>query len=150
VRKPDVEGRFIEIMQNHGYPWAEAFVEADIDSLAKRADVKVIVRPGPKSYFTNFYFEGIESVPERIVRREMEIERGEVYDKRKIQEAQRQIFGHHLFRFATITLPEQERDSTLDLRRSGSGSIRCALCRPPLEWAAKNTCGGSCPGSIAI
>lgn len=116
VRKPDVEGRFIEIMQNHGYPWAEAFVEADIDSLAKRADVKVILRPGPKSYFTNFHFEGIESVPERIVRRQLGIERGEEYDHRKIQEAQRQIFGHHLFRFATITLPDQERDSTLDLR----------------------------------
>jgi len=116
VRKPDVEGRFIEIMQNHGYPWAEAFVDAEIDSLAKRADVKVILRPGPKSYFTNFHFEGIESVPERIVRREMEIERGELYDQRKLQEAQRQIFGHHLFRFATITLPEQERDSTLDLQ----------------------------------
>lgn len=116
VRKPDVEGRFIEIMQNHGYPWAEAFVDAEIDSLAKRADVQVILRPGPKSYFTNFHFEGIESVPERIVRRELGIERGEEYDQRKIQEAQRQIFGHHLFRFATITLPEQERDSTLDLR----------------------------------
>src|SRR5690625_7440003 len=32
---------------------------------------------------------------------------------RSIQRAQRNIFNHHLFRFATITLPEQEQDSTL-------------------------------------
>lgn len=116
IRQPDAEGRFIEVMQNNGYPWSNAVVTADIDSVAKAADVTVTLRPGPKSYFSNFYFEGIETVPERIVRREMDIEQGEMYDNRKLQEAQRQIFGHHLFRFATITIPEQERDSTIDLQ----------------------------------
>jgi len=115
IRKPDVEGRFNEMMQNHGFPWSESEVVADIDSLAKSADVQVILRPGARSNFTNFEFEGVETVPERIVRREMDIRDGELYDRRKIQEAQRQIFGHHLFRFATITIPEQEQDSTLDL-----------------------------------
>ncbi len=152
IRIPDVEGRFIEIMQNHGYPWAETEVEADIDSLAKSADVRIVLNPGPISYFTNFDFEGVESVPERIVKRKMDIEEGEIYDDRKIQEAQRQIFGHHLFRFATITLPDQERDSTLDLRiRVRENPLRTIqatvgfgseeLLRGQVSWQHRNISG---------
>ncbi len=152
IRKPDVEGRFNETMQNYGFPWAETEVVADIDSLAKSADVQVVLRPGARSYFTNFEFEGIESVPERIVRREMGIRDGELYDRRKIQEAQRQIFGHHLFRFATITLPEQEQDSTLDLRiRVRENPLRTVqatvgfgseeLLRGQVSWQHRNISG---------
>jgi outer membrane protein insertion porin family len=116
IRRPDVVGSFSQIMENHGFPWASVDIEADIDSLAKKADVRIMLKPGAKSYFSEFTFEGIETVPERIVAREMEIRPGDVYDSRRIQESQRQIFGHHLFRFATITIPEQEQDSTIDLQ----------------------------------
>lgn len=116
IRRPDVNGSFTEMMQNYGFPWASVDIEAEIDSVAKSADVQIILNPGPKSYFDSFSFEGVESVPEKIVQREMDIKKGELYDRRSIQNAQRQIFGHHLFRFATITIPEQEEDSTLDLR----------------------------------
>jgi len=152
IRIPDVEGRFIEIMRNNGYPWGKSRVEADIDSLARSADVRIVLDPGPMSYFTNFHFEGIESVPERIVKREMNIEEGDVYDQRKIQEAQRQIFGHHLFRFATITLPDQEHDSNLDLRirvrehplRTIQGSVGFGseeLLRGQVFWQHRNISG---------
>jgi len=43
----------------------------------------------------------------------MGIKEGDVYSRNAVQEAQRNIFNHHLFRFATLTLPEQEKDSTL-------------------------------------
>lgn len=116
IRRPDVVGSFTQVMENHGFPWASVDIEADIDSLAKNADVQIVLKLGPKSYFSNFEFEGVESVSERIVAREMAVDIGDMYDSRKIQESQRQIFGHHLFRFATITIPDQEQDSTLDIR----------------------------------
>jgi outer membrane protein assembly factor BamA len=103
-------------MENHGFPWASVVIEADIDSLTKRANVRILLKPGAKSYFDEFTFEGVETVPDRIVAREMEAKPGGLYDSREIQESQRQIFGHHLFRFATITIPEQEQDSTIDLQ----------------------------------
>ncbi|NBC26297.1 MAG: BamA/TamA family outer membrane protein [Bacteroidetes bacterium] len=116
IRIPEVEGAFTEKLQNNGFPWAEVSVEAEVDSAGKSADVKIELRPGAKSFFTNFMYDGIQTVPERIIRREMEIRNGGLFDRRKLQNAQRQIFGHHLFRFATITLPEQPRDSTLDMQ----------------------------------
>ncbi len=152
IRKADVEGRFVEILQNNGYPWGKVEVFADIDTLARAADVRVLIIPGAKSYFTNFEFQGVETVPNRIVRREMEVRDGEMYDRRKIQEAQRQIFGHHLFRFATITLPEQEQDSTLDLQiRVRENPLRTVqatvgfgseeLLRGQLSWQHRNING---------
>lgn len=116
IRRPDVVGSFTQVMENHGFPWAEVDIQANIDSVAKQASVEITLEPGPRSYFNEFTFEGVETVPDRIVAREMVIDKGRLYDSRRVQESQRQIFGHHLFRFATITIPEQEEDSTLDLR----------------------------------
>ncbi|MEX0662803.1 MAG: BamA/TamA family outer membrane protein [Balneolaceae bacterium] len=152
IRRPDVEGRFLEVMENEGYPWPEVNIEANVDSLAKTTDVKVIATPGPKSYFTNFTLEGDLSVSENVVLRETGIKEGDVYDRRRLQDAQRQIFGHHLFRFASITLPEQPQDSTLDMRirvrenplRSVQASVgfgREELLRGQLTWQHRNISG---------
>lgn len=116
IRRPDVVGSFNQVMENHGFPWSSTDIEADIDSVAKSADVRIYLKPSAKSYFNEFTFEGLETVPDRILAREMVIEKGDLYDSRRIQESQRQIFGHHLFRFATITKSEQKEDSTLDIR----------------------------------
>lgn len=152
IRKPDIEGRFIEALQNNGYPWATIAIESEIDSTAKTASVRIIAKPATKAYFTNFEFEGIETVPERIVMRETDISPGDVYSRRKLQEAQRQIFGHHLFRFATITLPEQPQDSTLNVlvrvRENPLRTIQTSigfgneeLLRGQLSWQHRNITG---------
>lgn len=152
IRKPDIEGRFVESLQNHGYPWATIAIESEVDSTAKTARVRIIAKPGTKAYFTNFEFEGVETVPERIVMRETDIHPGDVYSRRKLQEAQRQIFGHHLFRFATITLPEQPQDSTLDVlvrvRENPLRTVQASvgfgneeLLRGQLSWQHRNISG---------
>lgn len=152
IRKSDVTGSFTQFMQNHGYPWASVEIEEQVDSLAKRADVTIRLIPGQRSYFSTFSYEGVETVPERVVFREMGIKEGDLYDRRKIQEAQRQIFGHHLFRFATITLPDQEEDSTLDIRvrvrenppRTVQASIGFGseeLLRGQVNWQSRNISG---------
>jgi len=152
IRRPDVVGNFTQVMENHGFPWASVDVEADIDSLAKKADVNIILRPGAKSYFSEFTFEGVETVPDRIVAREMVVDKGDLYDSREIQESQRQIFGHHLFRFATMTIPEQERDSTLEMlvrvRENPPRTIQATIgfgseeyLRGQVNWQSRNISG---------
>jgi outer membrane protein insertion porin family len=113
IRQPDVEGVFRETLENLGYAWPEVSVEADVDSVSNRADVRIILTPNSKTYFTEFQIEGDLSVPERVLLRQTDIKEGDAYSRSLMQTAQRSIFNHHLFRFATITLPEQERDSTL-------------------------------------
>jgi len=152
IRRPDVVGNFSQIMENHGFPWASVEIEADIDSVAKQAAVEIVLKPGARSYFDEFTFEGVETVPERIVAREMVIDKGDIYDSRRVQESQRQIFGHHLFRFVTITLPEQVQDSTLDVlvrvRENPPRTVQATVgfgseeyLRGQVNWQSRNISG---------
>lgn len=152
LRVADVEGRFIQILENEGYAWPQVTVNTEIDSLTNRANVVITARPNYKTYFENITIEGDLSVPERILLRETDIAEGEVYSRNKMQEAQRQIFNHHLFRFATVTLPEQPRDSTLNVLirvrehplrsvRASVGFGREELLRGQLGWQHRNING---------
>ena len=113
IRMADAEGRFLQTLENLGYAWPEVEVTAEVDSAANSADVQILLRPNSKTYFSEFQIEGDITVPERILLRQTDINIGDPYSRDQIQAAQRSIFNHHLFRFATITLPEQEKDSTL-------------------------------------
>lgn len=152
LRTADVEGRFLQVVENEGYAWAEVLVEADIDSATMAASVLITITPNSRTYFDNIKVEGDLSVPERILLRETNIRSGEPYSRDKMQESQRQIFNHHLFRFATITLPEQPKDSTLDVlirvrehpKRTVLASIgfgREELLRGRLGWQHRNING---------
>ncbi|MEX0906576.1 MAG: BamA/TamA family outer membrane protein [Balneolaceae bacterium] len=152
VRAPDVRGRFLRLFENQGYAWPEVEINSVIDSLANQVDVEIVARPGPKTYFSGIELEGDLSVPDRVVIRETDIKEGDLYNRNKLQEAQRQIFSHHLFRFATINIPEQPRDSTLDIRirvrerplrtiQTSIGFGREELLRGQLSWRHRNVHG---------
>lgn len=113
IRQPDVEGAFLEALGNLGYAWPEVNIQTAVDSLANQVDVDIRITPNAKAYFSEFEIQGELSVPRRVLIRQSGLKEGEQYSGSEIKNAQRNIFNHHLFRFATITLPEQEHDSTL-------------------------------------
>lgn len=113
IRQPDVEGLFLETMENLGYAWPDVNIQTSVDSLASQVSVEIQLIPNSKAYFSEFRVEGELSVPKRILIRQSGLQEGEEYGRETIRDAQRNIFNHHLFRFATITLPEQPHDSTL-------------------------------------
>ena len=150
IRKADVEGRFNQVMQDAGFPYSSVSIEAIIDSSAKTADVTITNHPGGRKYFSTFQVEGELTVDERIVIRETDISPGTIYSRRKIQAAQRELFNHHLFRFATINIPQEEpADSLLDLTirvreyplRSVQATIgvgREEIVRGQVSWTHRN------------
>jgi outer membrane protein insertion porin family len=152
IRMPDVEGRFLGALENLGYAWPELEIRSDIDSLANSVNVEIVAKTGPKTYFENILVDGELSVPERIVVRHTGIDPGDMYTGDILQQAQRQLFGHHLIRFATISIPEQERDSTLNIQirvrehplRSVQATVgfgREELLRGQLSWQHRNING---------
>ncbi|MDX1641658.1 MAG: BamA/TamA family outer membrane protein, partial [Balneolaceae bacterium] len=113
IRQADVQGLFLETLGNLGYAWPEIDIQTTVDSLASEVAVEIHLTPNSKAYFSDFEVEGELSVSRHILLRQSGLEVGEQFSRQKVQEAQRNIFNHHLFRFATITLPEQPHDSTL-------------------------------------
>ena len=152
LRSADVQGRFLRVLENLGYPWPEVDIEAEIDTAASSADVTITARPNQRSRFSDIRIEGDLSVPERVLLRETNIRDGVLYSGNIMQEGQRQIFNHHLFRFATITLPEQPRDSTLEVlirvREHPQRSVMASIgfgseeyLRGQLSWQHRNISG---------
>ncbi|MDZ7755012.1 autotransporter assembly complex protein TamA [Rhodohalobacter sp.] len=152
LRRVDVEGRFLNLLEELGFAWPEVEIEAEVDSVASRADITIKANPNAKTYFSDIEIEGEISVPERILIRETDIKEGELYRQSKLQDAQRQVFNHHLFRFATITIPDQPQDSTLNVilrvrehpKRSVQATIgfgREELLRTQVSWQNRNITG---------
>jgi outer membrane protein insertion porin family len=149
IRSSDVEALFVRAMEESGYAYAEVDIEADIDTTSRSVSVSIVNRPGPRQRFTSFDIEGDLSVSERVVIRETGIRAGEIYSRSKMQNAQRELFNHHLFRFATIGIPDEPVDSTLNVtirireypQRSVQTSIgfgREELLRGQLTWQHRN------------
>ena len=154
IRHSDVEGRFLNTLRDLGYAYANVEVTADMDTVANTAAVYINLNPGPVAYFENIIVTGTGSVSEEYVIRESSIRPGERFSQDKIREAQRQIFSHHLFRFATLTVPTQPIDSTVDIninvREHALRSIRLLggvgveeIVRTDVSWQHRNPFGNA-------
>jgi len=152
IRQPDVEGAFLEALGNLGYAWPEVNIQTAADSLAGWVDVDIEIIPNTKTFFSDFGIEGELSVPRNVLIRQSGLNEGEQYTQEKLQEAQRNIFNHHLFRFATITLPEQDKDSTLStlirIRENKPRTIQASvgvgteeIVRGQVQWQHRNING---------
>ncbi|MEQ8579199.1 MAG: BamA/TamA family outer membrane protein [Balneola sp.] len=115
VSKAQVESDFTKILRNLGYPYAEAEVQSKVDTLAKKASVAMLTYPGPRARFDSIFVEGETSLDAKYIRRETGISEDEYFSDNALREAQRELFGHHLLRFALISIPDQVQDSTLNV-----------------------------------
>lgn len=152
IHMPDVEGLFLQTLENLGYAWPEVEIHTVVDSLSSSAEVEILLKPDTKTFFSEFIIDGDLSVPENVLLRQTDIREGDPYSGNVMQNAQRSVFNHHLFRFATITLPEQERDSSLTvlirvrehLPRTFEASVgvgREEIIRGQVAWRHRNING---------
>lgn len=115
LRKPEVIGQFTDVFENIGFAFAEVSIQTKVDTSKLAADVTIIGKLGPRTYIDSVEVDGANTISKEYVLRESELRKNEMYSLDKLQEAQQQLFNHHLFRFATISIPEQPQDSTLNL-----------------------------------
>jgi outer membrane protein insertion porin family len=115
IEEAEVVGLLDRALNNIGYIYATVSVEVSIDSVLNTVDVFIESTPGPRTRISAFNIEGAETLDDRFIFRETGLEIGELYSEEKLREAQREVFKHHLFRLALISIPDQPQDSTLEL-----------------------------------
>lgn len=160
IRQPEVEGLFLNALKNLGYAFASTRIESKIDSTRYIANIKIILDPGPETKIGTINVSGNETVSQRLVIRESALATGQKFDQRRLNRAQQEIFSHHLFRFVTISIPEQPRDSTVDMEmrvrenplrsisiRGGVGTEE--LLRTSVSWTHRNPFGNANSLSIS-
>lgn len=115
IKEPEVVGQFTDELKNLGYAYAQVNIEADVDTARLAANIHVVSELGPRTNIDTVTVEGNKTVNKDYILREAALKHGEMYTLNKLQDAQQQLFNHHMFRFATISIPEQSKDSTLNL-----------------------------------
>lgn len=115
IKTSEVVASYEQTLKNMGFAFVSVDLNAEVDTARLQADVRITPRLGPKTYIDHITVEGDSTVSDAYVIKESGLRRGDLYSLHDLQEAQREIFNHHLFRFATINIPEQPQDSTLDL-----------------------------------
>lgn len=154
ISLPETEGRFRNALQNLGYAFARVSVSTD------SSRVRVILAPGPMAYIDSVRVDGHRSVTAGLVRRESGLSRGDRFSQARLGQAQQELFNHHLFRFATVSVPPQPPDSTVDLvirvREQPLRSVTAALgvgseeyLRGNATWTHRNPFGNAHTVSVS-
>ena len=160
IQHSDVEGLFLSTLRNLGFAFADTYVTAHVDTAGHVADVLITLIPGPRTYFGEIRVDGHQTVPESIVLRQSDLKPGDSFSSRKLRTAQQQIFGHPLFRFATVNMPPQEPDSLVDINirvrehalrsvRVQAGVGREEIVRLNLSWLHRNPLGNAHTFSVS-
>ncbi len=152
VRHPDIEGAYLNALRNSGFAFAQTRIEADVDTVGRKADVRVIMEPKQIATFRNIEVEGELTVSESLIRYQSGIREGQQYSLRRMRDGQQLLFRHPLVRLATLSIPEQEPDDYVDIRiRIREQSLRSVqvlagfgneeLLRGQVTWTHRNPFG---------
>ena len=95
-------------LRDHGFPYGSVRMLERHEAEARRVQLAVAADPGPKSVFGPITIEGVASVDEDVVRRELGFAEGDLYQLSRVAETQRRLYGLELFQFVNVSpkLPE--------------------------------------------
>lgn len=115
VRASEVEGTLVRYLKNAGYAFADVTSSATVDTANFSADIILTIDSGPLGFLSEFRIDGNQTVSDELILKEAALDSGMIYSQNLIGTAQQELFNHNLYRFVTITLPEQQKDSTVEL-----------------------------------
>jgi len=144
-------------LANRGHPFAEVFRNFDIDREHRLGQATFEVDPGPRVTIGEVQVEGIEDVSEKVVRRTLDFQSGDLFRARNLYRSQLALYRTNLFTYANVSLADTVRptaDSALDVRvrvaegplravrfGGGYGTIDCF--RSLASWRALDFLGGA-------
>jgi outer membrane protein assembly complex protein YaeT len=95
-------------LRDHGFPYGSVRMLERSEAEPRRVQLAVAADTGPESVFGAISVEGVASVDEDVIRRELAFHEGDQYQLSRLTESQRRLYGLELFQFVNITprLPE--------------------------------------------
>ncbi len=103
-----------DVVANRGFAFAQVEASADVDLAGRVADVVYRVEAGPRARIGAISIEGLDEIPERKVRAQLGLRRGQVYSRKRIRDAQDALAA--LGRFSNVEIAE-------DLGQPESGEV---------------------------
>ena len=99
-------------LRDRGYPFAAADLRVAVDTAADRADVIVLVRPGPRARIREIVVTGNRGIPARHITRQLPIKPGEWYNAGELEKGRQQLVQLDMVRLALLDVPRNRADDS--------------------------------------
>lgn len=93
----NTEGMVRRALSDRGYAYAKVKADAAVDLVAHKADIVFTVTPGPTCVFGPLRIEGLGKLPEKPVRRAIDLEEGAPYSELVLENAQQALLDLGVF-----------------------------------------------------
>ncbi|WP_146155593.1 BamA/OMP85 family outer membrane protein [Enhygromyxa salina] len=111
-----------------GHPYARVEERARVDREARTSRVEFVVRPGPFMRIGAIEITGLETVPERPIKVELERTIGKPYSPGLVEGVEQRTYGIGVFSTVSITEePEDREDAELDAEQTGAMALEVAV-----------------------
>ena len=91
------EGNVRRALSDRGYAYAKVKSDAAVDIVTHRVDVVMTVTPGPKCVFGEVRIEGLGPLPDKQIRRTIDITPGKEYSEKELDDAQQALLDLGVF-----------------------------------------------------
>ncbi len=119
--------RIIDLYAEKGYAFAEAKPKIDKAESGKRVDVDIAISKGKLAYFNRVEIRGNSRTRDNVIRRELTIEEGGVFDSRAIRTSTKNLQRLDFFEEVNITpkpsLDENRMDVLVEVKEKPTGQF---------------------------
>lgn len=84
-------------LADRGYAWATSKGDAAVDLVEHAADIVFTVHPGPRAKFGSVTIQGLGNLPEKPVRRALDLVEGKPYSETDLEDAQQALLDLGVF-----------------------------------------------------
>ena len=142
-----------ELFSERGYPLADVISEAIVSLRSREVNVEFIIDPGREYYFGDVIFRGNSNIATRLLEREIEHERGDMFSLSRTQRSRANIFETGLFNSVIVDTDYDEEklevQTTYSVTERKLGTIKFGVgyatednLRAQLSWNQRNFLGG--------
>ncbi len=138
-----------DLFSDRGYPLADIRSEATVNLRNREVSVEFIIDPGRKYYFGEVVFRGNSGIATRLLEREIEYEKGDLFSLRETQKSRANVFETGLFNSVIVDTDYDEQkfevETVYSVTERKLGTIRLGVgyatednLRAQLSWNQRN------------
>lgn len=116
-----------DYLGSRGYPQVDVYPEVKADKSTRIADIELVIDNADKIFINNINIEGNLKTEDRVIRRQLKIAEGDVYNRSKIEKGEQNIRNLDYFDKFTLKLnptPKRDRyDININVEEKSTASL---------------------------
>jgi outer membrane protein insertion porin family len=103
------------LYRDAGYANVEAEPETELDPVKREVDIIIPIRRGPKVYVERIEVKGNTKTRDKVLRREMEIEEGQLFSETKLEDSKRRIVALGYFERVDVSTEQGSTPESINI-----------------------------------